>query len=60
MALPALVLVHCGAHAGDCWDLTVDEIQGEGVTWADNNGRFVFTTEGRQAPIALADCPLPP
>ena len=26
MALPALVLVHGGAHAGDCWDLTVDEI----------------------------------
>ena len=27
MALPALVLVHGGAHAGDCWDLTVGEIQ---------------------------------
>jgi pimeloyl-ACP methyl ester carboxylesterase len=26
MTLPALVLVHGGAHAGDCWDLTVDEI----------------------------------
>jgi pimeloyl-ACP methyl ester carboxylesterase len=26
MALPALVLVHGGAHAGDCWDLTVNEI----------------------------------
>jgi pimeloyl-ACP methyl ester carboxylesterase len=26
MALPALVLVHGGAHAGDCWDLTLDEI----------------------------------
>lgn len=26
MALPALVLVHGGAHAGDCWDPTVDEI----------------------------------
>jgi pimeloyl-ACP methyl ester carboxylesterase len=23
---PALVLVHGGAHAADCWDLTVDEI----------------------------------
>jgi len=22
MALPALVLVHGGAHASDCWDLT--------------------------------------
>lgn len=27
MALPALVLVHGGAHAGDCWDLTVEEIR---------------------------------
>jgi pimeloyl-ACP methyl ester carboxylesterase len=27
MALPALVLVHGGAHAGDCWDLAVAEIQ---------------------------------
>jgi pimeloyl-ACP methyl ester carboxylesterase len=26
VTLPALVLVHGGAHAGDCWDLTVDEI----------------------------------
>jgi pimeloyl-ACP methyl ester carboxylesterase len=26
MALPGLVLVHGGAHAGDCWDLTVHEI----------------------------------
>jgi pimeloyl-ACP methyl ester carboxylesterase len=25
--MPALVLVHGGAHAGDCWDLTVDEIR---------------------------------
>jgi pimeloyl-ACP methyl ester carboxylesterase len=27
VALPGLVLVHGGAHAGDCWDLTVDEIR---------------------------------
>jgi pimeloyl-ACP methyl ester carboxylesterase len=26
MTLPALVLVHGGAHAGDCWELTVNEI----------------------------------
>jgi pimeloyl-ACP methyl ester carboxylesterase len=26
MSLPALVLVHGGAHAADCWDLTIDEI----------------------------------
>lgn len=27
MALPALVLVHGGQHAADCWDPTVDEIR---------------------------------
>jgi pimeloyl-ACP methyl ester carboxylesterase len=26
MALPDLVLVHGGAHAGDCWDLVVAEL----------------------------------
>jgi hypothetical protein len=26
MALPGLVLVHGGAHAGDSWDLTVAEL----------------------------------
>lgn len=26
-AQPDLVLVHGGAHAGDCWDLTVDELR---------------------------------
>ena len=28
MALPALVLVHGGGFAADCWDPTVDAIQG--------------------------------
>ena len=46
--------------AAVCNLLTVNEAQGEGVTWADNAGRFLFTTEGQRAPIALADCPLPP
>jgi pimeloyl-ACP methyl ester carboxylesterase len=27
MPLPALVLVHGGAHAADCWDLVADEIR---------------------------------
>src|SRR5437660_12122958 len=26
MALPDLVLVHGGAHAADCWDLTIAEL----------------------------------
>ena len=28
MALPDLVLVHGGEHAGDCWDLVVAELRG--------------------------------
>ena len=27
MPLPALVLVHCGVHAADCWDLTIAELR---------------------------------
>jgi pimeloyl-ACP methyl ester carboxylesterase len=27
MGLPGLVLVHGGAHAADCWDLTIDELR---------------------------------
>ena len=52
--------VNRGVPPAVCNLLTVDEIQGEGVTWAGSTGRFVFTTEGQRAPIALADCPLPP
>jgi pimeloyl-ACP methyl ester carboxylesterase len=26
MALPALVLVHGGGHAADCWEPTIDEL----------------------------------
>jgi len=57
---PATGRVNHGVPPAVCNLLTVDEIQGEGVTWANNSGRFVFTTEGQRAPIALADCPLPP
>ena len=27
MPLPALVLVHGGVHAADCWDLTIAELR---------------------------------
>jgi pimeloyl-ACP methyl ester carboxylesterase len=27
MGLPGLVLIHGGAHAADCWDLTIDELK---------------------------------
>ena len=35
------------------------ERQGEGMTWANENGRLVLTSEGRRAPLRLGDCPLP-
>jgi len=37
----------------------LDQRQGEGVSWIDNAGRFVFTSEGRAAPLNLGSCPLP-
>jgi hypothetical protein len=39
-------------------DLAVlGEAQGEGVSWVNDRGRLVFTSEGRRAPLNLADCP---
>ena len=41
-------------------DITaLGERQGEGVTWVDALGRLVFTSEGRNAPLELADCRAP-
>ena len=34
------------------------EAQGEGVTWLSSSGRFAFSSEGREAPLHLANCPL--
>jgi hypothetical protein len=42
-----------------CNIVPLGEAQGEGVTWADNRGRLVFTSEGLNAPLHLATCPLP-
>lgn len=42
-----------------CNLVSVDEAQGEGVTWADNSGRLVLTSEGRDSPLDLVNCPLP-
>jgi hypothetical protein len=38
---------------------TLGEAQGEGVTWANNAGRLVFTSEGRKSPLHLGNCALP-
>ena len=42
-----------------CDVTTLSEYQGEGVSWANNTGRLIFTSEGKKAPLHIADCPLP-
>ena len=42
-----------------CDVTTLGERQGEGVSWANNAGRLIFTSEGRRAPLYIADCRLP-
>lgn len=44
---------------GVCNIVPLGEPQGEGITWANARGRFVFTSEGRATPLLIADCPLP-
>jgi hypothetical protein len=43
-----------------CDVTSLNEYQGEGVSWANDQGRLVFTSEGRKAPLHIANCPLPP
>lgn len=58
MTLPALVLVHGGAHAADCWDLTVDEVHRRApdlpVLAADLPGRA--GKPGELAALSIGDC----
>lgn len=42
-----------------CNLVSLGEAQGEGITWANNTGRFVFSSEGVAAPLHIANCPLP-
>jgi len=43
-----------------CNLVPLGEAQGEGVTWLAASGRFAFSSEGRGAPLHLANCPVPP
>ena len=58
MGLPALVLVHGGAHAADCWDLTVDELHRQvpelTVLAVDLPGRA--GKPGDLAALSIRDC----
>src|SRR5262249_21702671 len=42
-----------------CNIVPLGEQQGEGVTWVNNAGRLVFTSEGANVPLHIATCPLP-
>ena len=42
-----------------CNIVSLGEAQGEGISWADDRGRFVFTSEGGASPLMIATCPLP-
>jgi hypothetical protein len=42
-----------------CNVVPLGEEQGEGITWIDDSGRFVFTSEGGSSPLVLANCPMP-
>ena len=42
-----------------CNIVPLGEKQGEGITWIDDGGRFVFTSEGGSSPLVLANCPVP-
>src|SRR3974377_740654 len=57
MALPGLILVHGGAHAADCWELTVAELATQEpelrVLAVDLPGRA--TRPGDLATITIAD-----
>jgi pimeloyl-ACP methyl ester carboxylesterase len=58
MALPALVLVHGGAHAADCWDLTVEELHRQApelaVLAVDMPGRA--GKPGDLAALSIGEC----
>jgi hypothetical protein len=32
---------------------------GEGVTWLGPNGKLLLTSEGRDSPMQVVDCPMP-
>jgi hypothetical protein len=42
-----------------CDLVPLGEPQGEGVSWANANGRLLFTSEGQSTPLHLADCRMP-
>jgi hypothetical protein len=48
-----------GTAPSICNIVSLDEAQGEGVTWLETSRRLLFTSEGRSQPIRIGECPLP-
>jgi len=42
-----------------CNIVALGEAQGEGISWVDDDGRFIFTSEGGASPLVIANCPVP-
>ncbi|HEX4683912.1 MAG TPA: hypothetical protein VH277_14430 [Gemmatimonadaceae bacterium] len=51
--------VRHGIAPAICDVTSLGEPQGEGVSWVQSSGRFVFSSEGRGVPLHLATCPPP-
>jgi hypothetical protein len=51
--------VNAGIAPAVCDIVPLGQPQGEGLTWANNEGRLVFTSEGKRVPLHIATCPLP-
>lgn len=56
---PVTGAINHGVPPTVCNIVPLGEPQGEGITWVDNNGRLVFSSEGHGAPLHLANCPVP-
>jgi hypothetical protein len=56
---PGTAAVDHGLPPAVCNIVSLGEEQGEGITWADNAGRLVFSSEGHDVPLHMANCPLP-
>ena len=56
---PASGRILASAPPAICNIVSLGERQGEGITWVNAAGRLAFTSEGRSAPLYMANCPLP-
>ena len=56
---PATGLARPGHAPGKCFIAGLREKQGEGIAWWWDRRRLVLTSEGRNAPFYVIECPLP-